>query len=242
MSLGGLAVAIGMLVDGSVVMVENIYRHLSDRRHQGMPRQAIILDSAREVSRPIVFGIVIIVIVFLPLITLEGMEGKLFAPMAYTIMIALLVSLALSLTLSPSSVCGLCVPAAKRIRSRFDGQRSYLPRLEWALNHPRSVMLGATGLLLGSLLLVPFLGGEFIPTLDEGALTPQVFRLPDISLDNSTPRRNGDPSRPCASFRKSLSNVSKIGRSEIALDPMEVERERSDRCIETARPVDLGPR
>lgn len=222
MSLGGLAVAIGMLVDGSVVVVENIYRHLSDRRHQGLPRQAVILDSAREVGRPVVFGIVIIVIVFLPLITLEGMEGKLFAPMAYTIMIALLVSLALSLTLSPL----LCLWAL-RAGGEEDtfpvrwAKRSYLPTLEWALNHPRSVMLTATGLLLGSLLLVPLLGGEFIPTLEEGALTPQVLRLPDISLDNSI-RVEMETQQALREFPEVLSNVAKLGRSEIAVEPMEL--------------------
>ena len=222
MSLGGLAVAIGMLVDGSVVVVENIYRHLSDRRHQGLPRQAVILDSAREVGRPVVFGIIIIVIVFLPLISLEGMEGKLFAPMAYTIMIALLVSLALSLTLSPL----LCLWAL-RAGGEEDtfpvrwAKRFYLPTLEWALNHPRSVMLSATGLLLGSLLLVPFLGGEFIPILEEGALTPQVLRLPDISLNNSI-RVEMETQKALREFPEVLSNVAKIGRSEIAVDPMEL--------------------
>ena len=235
MSLGGLAVAIGMLVDGSVVVVENIYRHLSDRRHQGLPRQAVILDSAREVGRPVVFGIIIIVIVFLPLISLEGMEGKLFAPMAYTIMIALLVSLALSLTLSPL----LCLWAL-RAGGEEDtfpvrwAKRSYLPTLEWALNHPRSVMLTATGLLLGSLLLVPFLGGEFIPTLEEGALTPQVLRLPDISLDNSI-RVEMETQKALREFPEVLSNVAKLGRSEIAVEPMELNE--SDQIV-TLKPRD----
>ncbi|MEO7818865.1 MAG: efflux RND transporter permease subunit, partial [Actinomycetota bacterium] len=152
MSLGGLAIAIGMLVDGSVVMVENIYRLLSDHRHRGMPKPALILDAAREVSRPVVFGIIIIVIVFLPLISLEGMEGKLFAPMAYTIMIALLVSLVVSLTLSPL-LC-LWVLRAGSEEDTFPvrwAKRVYLPTLEWALNHPKSIMLGAAGPLLGSL-------------------------------------------------------------------------------------------
>ena len=93
MSLGGLAIAIGMMVDASVVVVENIHRHLSDPRHQGLPRQALILNAAREVARPVVFGIIIIIIVFMPILSFQGMEGKMFKPMAYTIMIALLVSL-----------------------------------------------------------------------------------------------------------------------------------------------------
>ena len=102
MSLGGLAIAIGMMVDASVVLVENIHRHLSDPRHQGLPRQALILNAAREVARPVVFGIIIIIIVFMPILSFQGMEGKMFKPMAYTIMIALLVSLILSVTLSPA--------------------------------------------------------------------------------------------------------------------------------------------
>ncbi|MEO8339675.1 MAG: CusA/CzcA family heavy metal efflux RND transporter [Nitrospirota bacterium] len=222
MSLGGLAIAIGMLVDGSVVMVENIYRLLSDHRHRGVSKPALILEAAREVSRPVVFGIIIIVIVFLPLISLEGMEGKLFAPMAYTIMIALLVSLVVSLTLSPL-LC-LWVLRAGSEEDTFPvrwAKRVYLPTLEWALSHPKSIMLGAAGPLLGSLLLVPFLGGEFIPILEEGSLTPQVFRLPDISLDNSI-RIEMETQKALREFPEILSNVSKLGRSEIALEPMEL--------------------
>lgn len=222
MSLGGLAIAIGMLVDGSVVVVENIYRHLSDHRRQGLPRQAIILDSVREVGRPVVFGIVIIVIVFLPLVTLEGMEGKLFAPMAYTIMIALLVSLVVSLTLSPLlCLWGLRPGSEEDTFPVRWAKRVYLPALAWALTQRSAVMLSAGGLLVGSLLLVPFLGGEFIPTLEEGALTPQVLRLPDISLDNSI-RVEMQTQQALREFPEILSNVAKIGRSEIAVDPMEL--------------------
>src|SRR5262249_7737553 len=101
MWLGGLAIAIGMMVDASVVVVENIHRHLSDPRQQTWPRKALILNAAREVARPVVFGIAIIIIVFMPILSFQGMEGKMFKPMPYTIMIALLVSLILSVTLSP---------------------------------------------------------------------------------------------------------------------------------------------
>ena len=221
MSLGGLAIAIGMLVDGSVVVVENVYRLISEDHAGHHNRWEIIRRAASEVGRPVVFGIIIIVIVFLPLITLEGMEGKLFAPLAYTIMIALLVSLALSLTLSPV----LCLWAL-RAGSEEDAfpvrwaKRLYGPLLEWALAHPLGVILGAAVLLLSSLLVVPFLGGEFIPTLDEGALTPQVIRLPDISLDNSV-RVEMEAQRALREFPEVQTIVSKIGRSEIAVDPME---------------------
>ncbi len=222
MSLGGLAIAIGLLVDGSVVIVENIHRHLSDHRHQGLPRKAIIFDSAREVGRPVVFGIIIIVIVFLPLITLEGMEGKLFAPMAYTIMIALLVSLVLSLTLSPLlCLWGLRAGGEEDTFPVRWAKRLYLPMLDRALTHRKLVIFGAVGLLLSSLFLVPFLGGEFIPILEEGALTPQVLRLPDVSLENSI-RIEMETQRALREFPEVLSNVSKVGRSEIAVEPMEL--------------------
>ena len=117
MSLGGLAIAIGMMVDASVVVVENIHRHLSDPRHQGLPRQALILNAAREVARPVVFGIMIIIIVFMPILSFQGMEGKMFKPMAYTIMIALMVSLILSVTLSPVLCLSDFAGRARRPRS-----------------------------------------------------------------------------------------------------------------------------
>ena len=117
MSLGGLAIAIGMMVDASVVLVENIHRHLSDPRHQGLPRQALILNAAREVARPVVFGIIIIIIVFMPILSFQGMEGKMFKPMAYTIMIALMVSLILSITLSPVLCLLTFAGRARRHRS-----------------------------------------------------------------------------------------------------------------------------
>lgn len=223
MSLGGLAIAIGMLVDGSVVVVENVYRLMVENEHARSHRSRweIILQAVSEVGRPVVFGIVIIVIVFLPLITLEGMEGKLFAPLAYTIMIALLVSLILSLTLSPVLCLWALRPGAEEdaFPVRW-AKRLYVPTLDWALAHPAAVLIGAGGLLAGSLLLVPYLGGEFIPTLDEGALTPQVFRLPDVSLENSI-KIEMTAQRALREFPEVQTIVSKIGRSEIASEPME---------------------
>jgi cobalt-zinc-cadmium resistance protein CzcA len=221
MSLGGMAIAVGMMVDGSVVVVENIYRQLVEGRHRSEDRAGIVFLAAREVGRPVVFGIIIIIIVFLPLITLQGMEGKLFAPLAYTIMIALMVSLVLSLTLSPV----LCLPGL-RASGKTDtwavhaAKRLYQPTLRWALAHRMAVFAGAGGLLLGSLVLVPFLGGEFIPILDEGALTPQVLRLPDVSLPRSI-KMEKDVQRALLEFPEVTSIVSKIGRSEIAVEPMD---------------------
>ena len=221
MSLGGLAIAIGMMVDASVVVVENIHRHLSDPRNQGMPRQALILNAAREVARPVVFGILIIIIVFMPILSFQGMEGKMFKPMAYTIMIALMVSLILSVTLSPV-LCNLTL----RVGHGSDpmvlrwAKRAYLPVLRWALGH-RTVVLTATVLMLaGSLALFPFLGGEFVPILNEGTMAPLTIRLPSISLEESI-KIEREVQRAVLEFPEVQMMVSKIGRTELANDPQE---------------------
>ena len=222
MSLGGLAIAIGMMVDASVVLVENIHRHLSDPRHQGLPRQAIILNAAREVARPVVFGIIIIIIVFMPILSFQGMEGKMFKPMAYTIMIALMVSLVLSVTLSPV-LCLLTLKAghadAEPLVLRWS-KRLYLPMLRWALGH-RVTVLTATGLMLvGSIALFPFLGSEFVPILNEGTMAPLTIRLPSISLDQSI-KIEREVQKAVLEFPEVQMMVSKIGRTELANDPQE---------------------
>jgi heavy metal efflux system protein len=221
MSLGGLSIAIGMMVDASVVVVENIHRHLSEPRHQGMPRQALILNAAKEVARPVVFGILIIIIVFMPILSFQGMEGKMFKPMAYTIMIALLVSLILSVTLSPV-LCALTLRAGHDtdpVVLRW-AKRAYLPLLHWALGH-RSAVLTITGLMLaGSLALFPFLGGEFVPILNEGTMSPITIRLPSVSLEQSI-KIEREVERAVLEFPEVQMVVSKIGRTELGNDPQE---------------------
>ncbi|MDE3242457.1 MAG: efflux RND transporter permease subunit [Nitrospirota bacterium] len=221
MSLGGLAIAIGMMVDGSVVLVENVYRQLSAHRGEAAGRWEIVLRASREVGQPVVFGVVIIIIVFLPLFSLQGMEGKLFAPMAHTIMIALLVSLGLSLTLSPV-LCALAMKPGREddtLPVRW-AKRVYVPALRWALRHRAQVLGGAVALLTASLLLVPSLGTEFIPILDEGALTPQIVRLPSVSLDESIELEKR-AHQAILAFPEVRMVVGKIGRPEIANDPMD---------------------
>ena len=222
MSLGGLAIAIGMMVDASVVLVENIHRHLSDVRHQGLPRRALILNAAREVARPVVFGIIIIIIVFMPILSFQGMEGKMFKPMAYTIMIALMVSLVLSVTLSPV-LCLLTLRAGHADSEPFVlrwAKRLYLPILRWALGH-RITVLTVTGLMLiGSISLFPFLGTEFVPILNEGTMAPLTIRLPSISLDQSI-KIEKEVQRAVLEFPEAEMMVSKIGRTELANDPQE---------------------
>lgn len=220
MSLGGLAIAIGMMVDGTVVMVENIFRHLSEKRPTKENRAHIILEAANEVASPIVFGIMIIILVFLPLFTLQGMEGKMFSPMAYTISIALFASLVLSLTLSPL-LCLLFLKSGKEedvfIIRWF--KKFYLPMLNKALIHKKKVVGSAIAVFIASLLLVPFLGTEFIPVLDEGSLTPQIIRLPSISLKESVEIET-IAQKIMMQFPEVETVVSKIGTAEIATDPM----------------------
>jgi cobalt-zinc-cadmium resistance protein CzcA len=220
MSLGGLAIAMGMMVDGSVVIVENIYRHLSESGALKKNRLHVVLEASREVARPVVFGIVIIIIVFLPLFTLQGMEGKMFAPMAYTISIALGASLLFSLTLSPVlSFLFLKGGSEEDVFILRWVKRLYLPLLRWALGKRTVVAAISIILLLMSLALFPFLGTEFIPLLDEGSLTPQVIRLPSISLPESVEMEK-KVQQALLKFPEVVTVVSKIGSAEIATDPM----------------------
>ncbi len=229
MSLGGLAVAIGMMVDGSVVLVENIYRHLSMPRGVVVSRTHIILEAAQEVARPVVFGITIIVIVFLPLFTLQGLEGKLFAPMAYTTALALLASLAVALTLSPV-LCSLFLKGGSEEDNWVlrKAKALYLPVLRWSLGHRKQVLVIAISLLVLSLGLVPFLGTEFIPSLFEGAITPQVVRLPSISLQESV-ELELKTQRALLEFPEVRTTVAEIGRAEIATSP--IEANESDQIV-----------
>jgi cobalt-zinc-cadmium resistance protein CzcA len=221
MSLGGLVIAIGMMVDGSVVVVENVYRHLSEHRGSSTGKTALILQAAMEVGQPVVFGILIIIIVFFPILSLQGMEGKMFQPLAYTIIIALLISLLLSLTLSPV-LCSLVLKDPKEEDTFLLRwvKRGYLPTLQWALGHRTAVLALALGLLAGSLALFPFLGGEFIPILNEGSVTPQTIRLPGISLEKSIEIEK-EMQRAVLEFPEARMVVSKIGRTELGNDPQE---------------------
>ncbi|HEU4503609.1 MAG TPA: CusA/CzcA family heavy metal efflux RND transporter, partial [Nitrospira sp.] len=222
MSLGGLVIAIGMMVDGSVVVVENVYRHLSEQPPgSSASRSAIVLKATKEVAQPVVFGILIIILVFFPILSLQGMEGKMFKPLAYTIMIALLVSLLLSLTLSPA-LCSLALTTATEEDTWLlrQAKRWYAPALSWALAHRRLVLTSAVVMLGLSLALFPFLGGEFIPILNEAAITPQTIRLPSISLEKSI-EIEMEMQRAVMEFPEVRMVVSKIGRSELGNDPQE---------------------
>ena len=192
MSLAGLAIGTGMMVDGAVVLVENAFRLLAHAREEaktsGKPvnKNHLILEAAREVINPIAFAILIIIVVFLPLFSLTGLEGKLFKPMALTITFAMAGSLLLSMTLVP--VLAALILKPKEEKDTFVvrwAKRAYLPLLDWALERKKIVIGSALVLLAASLALFPFLGKEFMPTLQEGTIQFRVTNIPSASLDES---------------------------------------------------------
>jgi len=221
MTLGGLAIAIGEVADGSLVVVENVFRHLADHRDSGRGKLDVILMATKEVGRPILFGILIISVVFLPLMTLHGMEGKMFAPLAYTLVIALLLSVVVTLTLSPVLASFMLRgdhPEDTRLTRWM--KRRYQPVLAWSLRRRGPVLIGAAAFVLLSLLLVPRIGREFIPILEEGALTPQIVRLPSVSLPESIDMEK-QVHKAILEFPEVRTAVSKIGRPDIAVGPEE---------------------
>lgn len=220
MSLGGLAIGIGMMVDGSVVMVENIYRHLEQRAEEEVPLTRLVGEAAREVARPVVFAIGIIIIVFLPLFTLEGVEGKLFSPMAYTISFALAGALLVALTVVPV-LSSLVFRAASVHREPWlvrTLQAAYRPLLRGATRAP-VVVVGATLVLFFSgLALFPFLGTEFVPTLREGTIMVRSTLPPGANLDEAI-RYAKLIQGSLDEFPEVTGTYSRVGRAEVGGDP-----------------------
>ena len=217
MSLGGLAIAIGLMVDGSVVVIENAYGQLGKR--PGEPRARVIFESVREVATPVVFGVGIIILVFLPLMTLSGMEGKMFAPLAYTIAIALAISLVLSLTLTPALASFLLKGGAEHDTWLIAAlKRPYLALLQRALANRKRTVGVAVALFVATLALVPFLGTAFIPEMKEGSISPSMDRVPNISLDESI-QMEKEAMRRTMEVPGVKSAVSRLGRGESAADP-----------------------
>ena len=217
MSLAGLAIGIGMMVDGAVVMVENAFRLLSHARSSGRPihRTHVVLEAAREVANPIAFAILIIIVVFLPLFSLTGLEGKLFKPMALTITFAMAGSLLLSLTLVPVLCALILKPKEEKDTWLVRGaKRLYLPLLDWALERKRIVVGAALALLIGALALFPFLGKEFMPTLQEDAIMFRVVGIPSTSLDESIRVANVMDASLRKQFPQVKSVLATIGRAE----------------------------
>jgi cobalt-zinc-cadmium resistance protein CzcA len=217
MSLGGLAIAIGLMVDGSVVVIEQAFERLG--RHSGTGRARTVLLAVREVATPVVFGVGIIILVFLPLMTLKGMEGKMFAPLAYTIAIALAVSLVLSLTLSPALASYFLIGGHEgdtRVIAFL--KRNYVALLDRALVRERVTVGIAVAMFVIALCVLPFLGTAFIPEMREGSISPSLDRVPNISLDESI-KMEREAMRRVMEVPGVKTAVSRLGRGESPADP-----------------------
>jgi cobalt-zinc-cadmium resistance protein CzcA len=219
MSLGGIAIAIGMLGDASIVMVENIYRNLNDDRNRFASKAEVIISSAREVARPILFSVAIIIIVFLPLFTLEGVEGKMFSPMAFTVTLALLGSAVIAILFAPP-LSSLLLPTGRvrefaLVRAL---KRAYRPMLERAIRRRKVVVVCAVGAFAGTLLVVPLLGTEFIPVLEEGIIQINVTMAPSISLEKASDTIM-KLERLIRQFGPVEETLAKVGRPEAGSHP-----------------------
>lgn len=222
MSLGGLAIAIGMLVDAAVVVVENIVQRLATDPTAGkLPRLHTIYRAVREVSVPVMSGTLIIITVFLPLITLQGLEGKFFVPVALTIVFALLGSLILSLTVIP-------VLASYLLGNVHHGEpwlprkllALYEPAIEWGLRQPRIVAMAAVAMLVVAGLLYTQVGKTFMPTMDEGDLIVGIEKLPSIGLEESAALDLKIQQAIMQAIPEVTGVVARVGSDEIGLDPM----------------------
>ncbi|HED34177.1 MAG TPA: efflux RND transporter permease subunit [Gammaproteobacteria bacterium] len=242
MSLGGLAIAIGMLVDGSVVMMEHIFSHLShpdadheahikkdvapgdpdpfDVKHDSHGISLRVQQAAKEVARPVFFAVLIVTIVFAPLFALQGVEGKMFQPMAISILLAMLGSLVVALMVIPALATYLfkngVVEKESPILRPIDNQ--YRKRLKQAMNNRPVIIISAVVLFIGSLIMVPFLGTEFVPELEEGTLNIRTTLAPSASLATSL-KVAGHIEAALLTFPEVIYATSRVGRAEIGGDP-----------------------
>jgi len=220
MSLGGLAIGLGMMVDGSVVILENIFRHMENRAEENVSMARLASEAAREVARPVVFASSIIIIVFLPLFTLQGVEGKMFSPMAYTIAFALLGAMIVALVLVPALMTYAFKKDGNYGEPRLVGwlKDRYQPVLDKVMAWPKVVAGAAVLVLVLGVSVFPLLGSEFVPTLREGTLMVRSTLPPAASLDSAI----GYAKRiqtVFEEFEPVTGTYSRVGRAEVGGDP-----------------------
>ncbi|GAA9601546.1 efflux RND transporter permease subunit [Helicobacter pylori] len=217
MSLGGLVIAIGMLIDSAVVVVENAFEKLSTNTKT--TKLHAIYRSCKEIAVSVVSGVVIIIVFFVPILTLQGLEGKMFRPLAQSIVYALLGTLVLSITIIPvmSSLVLKATPHSETFLTRFLN-RIYAPLLEFFVHNPKKVILGAFVFLVASLSLFPFVGKNFMPALDEGDVVLSVETTPSISLDQSRDLMLNIESAIKKHVKEVKSIVARTGSDELGLD------------------------
>ncbi|MEN9756374.1 MAG: hypothetical protein RL755_561 [Pseudomonadota bacterium] len=222
MSLGGLAIAIGMLVDAAVVVVENLITHLTNEKTaQRLPRLHVIYRATAEVASSVTSGILIIIIVFLPLLTLQGLEGKLFTPVALTIVFALSGSLILSLTVIPVAASYLLTKVSHDepwLPRKL--QQMYKPALAWCLNNTKKVFTVVGSLLVVTFLIFGQIGSTFMPNMDEGDIILQVEKLPSITLAQSIILDQQLQKNLLKNIPEIDSILGRVGSDELGLDPM----------------------
>ncbi len=217
MSLGGLVIAIGMLIDSAVVVVENAFEKLS--ANTKTTKLHAIYRSCKEIAVSVVSGVVIIIVFFVPILTLQGLEGKMFRPLAQSIVYALLGTLVLSITIIPvvSSLVLKATPHSETFLTRFLN-RIYAPLLEFFVHNPKKVILGAFVFLIASLSLFPFVGKNFMPALDEGDVILSVETTPSVSLDQSKDLMLNIESAIKKHVKEVKSIVARTGSDELGLD------------------------
>ncbi len=217
MSLGGLVIAIGMLIDSAVVVVENAFEKLSTNTKT--TKLHAIYRSCKEIAVSVVSGVVIIIVFFVPILTLQGLEGKMFRPLAQSIVYALLGTLVLSITIIPvvSSLVLKATPHSETFLTRFLN-KIYAPLLEFFVHNPKKVILGAFVFLIASLSLFPFVGKNFMPALDEGDVVLSVETTPSISLDQSKDLILNIESAIKKHVKEVKTIVARTGSDELGLD------------------------
>ena len=228
MSLGALD--FGLIVDGAVILIENAIRLIAEKSHHlGRPltraeRAEAVVEASGEVRRATLFGVIIISIVYLPILALVGIEGKMFRPMAETVLLALSGALILAFTFVPA-LASLVLPRKMAEKDSFivaGARKVYKPALRVTMRHPAMTAVVMLVALAGSGVLTTQLGAEFVPTLDEGAIALQAWRPPSVSLEESV-RQTTEMEKVLREFPEVTTVISKTGRAEIATDPMGVE-------------------
>ncbi len=223
MSLGGLAISIGMIIDATIIQVENVQRHLSEAG-RGARKLSVVLKAVLEVRKPSIFGELIIALTFIPIIALQGIEGKMFLPLAFTHVIALFASLLLSLLAIPAFCYFVLKPQPeKRIPVIEAVRKAYLPLLRWSLRRRAVLVVVSLALLGGALAIVPRLGTEFMPIMDEGAFDMDFQLLPGVTLAESLETSRKVEER-LMRFPELVTIVGKTGQTGIALEARGVEK------------------
>ena len=222
MSLGGLAISIGMIIDATIIQVENVQRRLGS-----MPKDAgrleTVLAAVMEVRKPSIFGELIIALTFVPIITLQGYEGKMFSPLAFTVALALLASLLVSIFLIPALCLTFLKPEPRESGILHAIKRAYLPALRWTTRHRLAMFVAGGVLVFGAMVMLPRLGTEFLPIMDEGAFDMDVQLLPGVSLDKALQTTNLVEQR-LKQFPELETVVSRTGQTGVAIEARGVDK------------------